>query len=225
MEKKTYGCVALGFVALATLTSCASGGESPAPAPATVTVTATAAPAPAPATVPTPTPTPKEAEEAEQATPSDSLIAEVGTALVNHGIGLTVNEAKIVKTIPINHTTYDPESSYAIFTDEKPGSGGKYLQVRTSIENTGSSSLDLTCSWPIEIFALDTRSRQYDPIEELYNLKGNPGCSSNLQPGFKDKMTYAFLVPKDAELAGLIFRDTSVGDVDFSIVRFDPTLK
>lgn len=179
-------------------------------------VTATAAPAAVP--------TPEETEEKEQATVITSPIADVGTALENHGIGLTVNESKIVKTIPINHTNYDPESSYAVFTDEKPDSGGKYLQVRTSIENTVSSSVDLTCDRPIEIFVLNTNSRQYDPIEELYNFEGNPGCSSNLQSGFKDKKTYVFLVPKDAEIAGLIVRDTSVDDVEFSIVRFDPNL-
>lgn len=219
MGINSYKHAALTFLLTISLTSCGSGAEPPTAVTTTVTATATVTATPVEAS------SPSEAEPTDQDTSSSPSIVDIGTAIVNYGVGLTVDEAKIVKSIPINSTNYDPESEFAVFIDKKPDTDGKYLQVQTTIENTGTASLDLTCSWPIEIIALDSKDRQFDPIEDLYDLKGNPECNSSLQPGFKDKMTYVFLVPMDAEVAGIIFRDTSMDDVDFSIVSFDPDLK
>ena len=54
---------------------------------------------------------------------------------------------------------------------------------------------------------IDGSGKEYDPIEELYSIPGNPECNDMLQPGFKDKTTWVYLVPKDAEISSFAFAD------------------
>lgn len=223
MGNKAFRRAVVGFAAMTVLTSCAAGDESPAPTTVTATETVTAI---ATAIAPQQTPSVPEDEPAEetveQTSGSDATIGEIGDTIENNGVSLTVAKARIVKSIEMNRTNYDSASSYARFTSEKPDKGGKFLEVQTVIENIGTVSMDLTCSFPIEITAVDTDERVFDVIDDLYSLRGNPDCNAKLQPGFTDKMTYVFLVPADVELTGLIFRDTTDFDSDFSVVRFTP---
>lgn len=57
-----------------------------------------------------------------------------------------------------------------------------------NIENIETTSIDLTCSWPIEITAAATSDRVFDLVEDLRLLRGGPDCSTKLQPAFTDKM-------------------------------------
>jgi hypothetical protein len=86
--------------------------------------------------------------------------------------------------------------------------------------------MDLTCGYPLDIKAVDTGERVYDMIDSLYEHKGNPECNAQLQPGFKDKMIYVFMAPKDADLTGIVFRDSNNEDyTDQTGVRFGKHLK
>jgi len=164
-------------------------------------------------------------EEPAEDTPADGIYS-VGQKATNFGAEVTVKKAYVAKTVPINKSGYRAGSGYDTYTDVKPDDGGKFLVVETSIKNTGKKSMDLTCGYPLDIKAGDTEDRAYDTIDSLYEYKGNPECNAQLQPGFKDKMTYVFMAPKDAELTGFVFRDTN-NDVynDYTGVRFDKPLK
>jgi hypothetical protein len=97
------------------------------------------------------------------------------------------------------------------------------VAIETHIINDGQSSLDLTCSWPIDAKLLDDRDRNFDPIDELYKFKGNPECNKQLQPDFEDAMTYVNLVPADAKIVTWVFRDVTnpSGSSNFTLVRLD----
>lgn len=207
------------------LTSCVSGsgsngdGEDPRPT-ATVTATVTATPEPQPAT-----------EDASDAEPSpaaedDEHLGEIGDAVKNHGVELTVNEAYSAKTIPMNNSNQSNDSPNAVFEDEPAPEGGKFIVVETTIDNVGSTSMDLTCGWPIEIVGVDVEEREFDEIDDLRKYQGNPRCNEKLQPGFSSEMTYVFAIPEDAEFFGMVFRDTNSADrTDYSAVLMDPPLK
>jgi hypothetical protein len=157
------------------------------------------------------------------ATPAAPPLAQVGETVSNGGITLTVTAARTVESIDMNESNFRPGSGYETYTKTQPEQGGKFVVIETHIVNDGQSSLDLTCSWPIDAKLVDDRDRNFDPIDELYKLKGNPECNKQLQPGFEDDMTYVFLVPTDAKIFGLGFRDVtnSPGSSDFTVVRLD----
>lgn len=218
-HKRSVAVLGCGFFVASILAGCApAGGENGAAATVTVTQTVTSSPS--------------ASEEADTATEveddtNDSEDAgSVGKAVVNSGVSLTVQKAKIFKTIPMNRSGYRAGSGYDKITNEKPDDGGKFLVVQTKVENVGKVSMDLTCGWPIEIQVADEEDRLFDPIDDLSDYKGNPECNAQLQPGFKDSMTYAFLLPADAKAIGIVFRDTQAEDnEDYGAVRFDAPTK
>ena len=222
MKNKVLARTVLGLAVLSVLTSCASGD---APAPVTVTETISAAPEAAGAE------TPEASAEAVQATgdvevEGNSSDGKVGQKLVNGGVTLTVTKAEIATTIPMNRSGYRAGTQLAKITHEKPEKGGKFLRVDTLIENTSKVSMDLTCSWPVDAKGVDSQEREFDKIDELYDLKGNPACNDGLQPGFKADMSYVYLLPEDADATSFIFRDPSdQTGTGYTTVTFDQPLK
>jgi hypothetical protein len=208
----------VALVAILSLTGCA-GASSPTPT-VTVTETVTAEPAV------DDDQTGAANDEGEVSEASTDGIFGVGETASNFGVELTIDKAYLAKTVPLNKSNYRQGSGYETYSDEKPAKGGKFLVVKTTVKNAGKKSMDLTCGYPIAIKAGDTENRAYDTIESLYEYKGNPECNSDLQPGFKNKMTYVFMAPEDAELTGLVFQDTNNDDYnDYTGVRFDKPLK
>lgn len=221
MRKKLFVSITICLLAVSTLSACGSAdGSEAAPATVTVTATVTAAP-PEPSSAP-----PASTENVESTEPVSEGIGEIGEIVKNHGVALTVKKAYFANTVPMNRSGYQAGSSYAKFTQEKADAGGKFVVVETTIENVGKQSLDLTCGWPIEMKLGDSDGRAFDPIDDLSDFKGNPECNAQLQPGFKDSMTYAFLVPTAATVTGLVFRDTNAEAYDdFAAVAFEPASK
>ncbi len=84
--------------------------------------------------------------------------------------------------------------------------------------------MDLTCSLPIMAKVVDAQGREFDTVESLYELRGNPECNDQLQPGFSSEMTYAFLVPEGADIRGIYFQDLNLNDGDGAVFAFDPSL-
>jgi hypothetical protein len=190
------GCISEKFQAFS-LAGCA-GTATPAPT-VTVTETVTVSPNGAEAAA---------EEEPASDIPADGVYAE-GEKASNFGAEVNVKEAYIAKTVPLNKTSYRSGSGCETYTDRKPDAGGKFLVVETSARNIG-----------------DTEDRACDTIDSLYEFKGNPESNADLRPGFKNKMTYVFMAPKDAELTGVVFQDTNNEDYnDYTGIRFDKPLK
>lgn len=201
-------------LAVATLLTGCAGSPGPTPT-VTVTETVTASP---------------EVEQVEGDPPAEekstSDVASLGEAAENFGVELVVEKASITNSIPMNRSGYRSGSGSETYTDAKPDSGGKYLVVQTTFNNIGKVSKDLTCGYALAIQAVDTEDRVFDPIDNLYEYKGNPECNAQLQPGFEEEMTYVFLVPKDAALIGVVFNDPENEDYDdYTAIRFKQNLR
>jgi hypothetical protein len=113
-------------------------------------------------------------------------------------------------------------SGYDVYGDVVPRAGGKFIRVDVTIENAGQKSMDLTCSWPIEVFAADASNRMFDPIDELDKLEGTPECNEELQPGFSSPMTYIFEVPSAADVRIFAFADTALDSQKPTFVVISP---
>lgn len=85
--------------------------------------------------------------------------------------------------------------------------GGRFVYVTTRITNKTRVGLDLTCGLPVSTRLVDSESRNFEPIDGLYLIAGNPGCNENLDPGFRDRMTWVYLVPRGAVVDSFAFAD------------------
>jgi hypothetical protein len=70
----------------------------------------------------------------------------------------------------------------------------------------------LTCSYPIATVLVDDKDRQFDTIDNLSEVRGNLECNGQLQPGFEANMTYVYMVPAGAAIAGFAFSDATEMD-------------
>lgn len=147
---------------------------------------------------------------------------KVGEPATNGGVKLTVTSATNPPTIPMMTNSMRKNSGYDVYDDIAPRPGGKFVRVDAMIENAGQVSMDLTCSWPIEVFAADAANRMFDPVDELYKLQGTPECNENLQPGFSSPMTYVFEVPETADVRIFGFADTERDPQDPTFVVITP---
>ncbi len=83
-------------------------------------------------------------------------------------------------------------------------------QVTATVANKTKNSIDLTCGWPVDTRLIDDDNANYDPVDDLYRISGNPGCNDNLQPGFAHSMTWIYEIPKTAKTNAFGFRDTDL---------------
>lgn len=192
--------LALGGCAIAPAASdsgASTANSVPSPANSRATSTPTAAEEP------------KETEEPEEPqAPADKGYSDVGEPAEQGGTQMTVTSVTTSPTVSLNQSNYRAGSGYETYTDVAAQAGGQYILVSTVVKNTGDESMDLTCGWPIEVAVYDTDARAFDPIDSLHELKDNPECNAKLQPGFEAPMNYAFMVPSDADIIALSFRDT-----------------
>jgi hypothetical protein len=173
-------------LAAAVLTAVATNGcGSPAPTSTVTVEVQTEAPTPSPTTEP----------------------KSVGEQVSNGGITLTVKAARTASSIELNESGYQPGSGYEKYTKTPAGDGAKFVVVQTHVVNNAKKSLDLTCSLPVSTRLVDDQERQFDPIEDLYKIKGNPECNDQLQPGFESDMTWIYRVPASANVVGWAFQD------------------
>lgn len=156
-------------------------------------------------------------------TPTTAPSSQVGQAVTNRGITLTVKEARAVDSIQMNESNFRPGSGYEEYTKTMPEAGGRFVMVSAHIVNNAQVSLDLTCGLPITTKLIDAQQRNFDAIDDLYKLKGNPECNDQLQPGFEADMAWVYLVPTSASVIGWGFQDSTdlSGLGEYSTVRFD----
>lgn len=205
--------IALGGVFL--LSAC-SGAPEASTATVTVTATATATAEPEGETSAEPA--------AESTADAEAQAGEVGEAVDHAGARLTVNSAEDSDTLSRNDSNYRQGSGYESYTEVPADDGGRFIVLEATVENIGKESMDLTCSWPINIKVVDMDGREFDTVDNLYELKNNPECNAQLQPGFSDEITYAFMVPEESEIIGVYFQDTNSLNANVGAVRFTPTI-
>lgn len=195
--------LALLTVCLASLTSCASPSAMPAStsvsssAPASGAVT----PTPTPTLTPTPTPTPA---------PTPTRVTGIGDVATNGGIQIKVTSAVVSPTVTLNTSGYRSGTGSETYEDVPAQGGGKYVIVEAVVTNNAKAPIDLTCSYPIDFKVFNSSSQVYSPIQELYEIRGNPECNAQLQPGFESPMTWAFLVPVKSTIDGAAFREVDL---------------
>lgn len=207
----TLTCTALALMAVA---GCGGGGDSTAAHQSQDDAAASS--------VADMTNSMKQTTEAAPSTSAVPAAAQIGQQVTAGGVTLTVTSAAPVPSISMNETNYDSSSPYAKFTNETPPAGAEYFAVATHVTNNSQVSMDLTCSYPIATKLVNAQQQQYDPIESLYKLKGNPKCNAQLGPGFSNDMTYVYMVPAGTQVLGWAFADaTTLGaESAFTAVRF-----
>jgi hypothetical protein len=136
----------------------------------------------------------------------------MGQPVVNGGIKLTITGVSTPTAVPRSGG------------DTPPRAGAKLVRVDTTVENVGKKSIDLTCGYPIRNNTYDAQKRQFDDVENLYEIPGNPVCNDNLQPGFSAPMSYIYEVPQDAEIQSFGFADSDVdAGADLSFITINPS--
>jgi hypothetical protein len=195
------------------LTGCGSdGGDSGITAPTDESTSAS--PSETPTSTPTPTPEPEPAIDNYG----------VGDRIEAPGFVMTIQKLRRADTIEVNKTMYESGSGYETWTQQKPARGGTYVVLDTLIKNNSTESMDLTCSFPVDIKVFNESFQEYDPAQSLSEMRGNPECNAQLQPGFASKMTYAFMVPKSSKIIGALVDVGLLGNEvsDPQLVALDP---
>jgi hypothetical protein len=185
-------------------------GTTPGPVPSGVPPPGPTSAGTEPATSPTRTPVAGPSNRAAGPTISQDRTAppnEVGQAVSNRGITLTVTEVKAADSIPLNETNYPQGSGYETYTDTPAGPDAKYVTIKAHIINNTDESLDLTCGLSIKTLLIDDTHQQFDPIPDLDKIQGNPECNAQLQRGSESDMTWAYRVPANTHVTRWAFED------------------
>lgn len=130
----------------------------------------------------------------------EARTGKVGDVKENAGIRMKLVSSGDVETI--GYDTCGEGCSNGIYAAKQPDSGTKYWVANVEITNTGKQPIDISCSYPVAISALDSSQQQYSPIENLYQVQGNPACNADLQPGMTSKVSYPFQIPSDTHIVG-----------------------
>lgn len=146
---------------------------------------------------------------AEPSPTQQELAPSIGEPSVSDGVTITAHSAEFTPTVSRNLSNYRAGSGYETYTAVEADQGGHFLILKTTVENTGRTAMDLTCGYPIDIVAVDDQDRIFNATKSLYEIEGNPECNSQLQPGFSSDITYVFMVPEKANILGVMFRSTS----------------
>ena len=142
-------------------------------------------------------------------TGDDVIQGEPGETVTSGGVDMKLLSAGEQATI--NYDTCGNGCISGTYGPKSPDENTKYWVATVEVTNNTKKPMDITCSYPYEIFALNSDSQQYTPIDSLYLVEGNPECNAQLQPGMTDTVTYPFMVPLDAKMVAIGFRD--VGDL------------
>lgn len=163
-----------------------------------------------------------EKEFSARADPSESAVSNsfapeisVGRTFRHLGIAITLVDVAWSFSVYLNRSGYRTGSGRDTYEEVAAGDGAKFVTVSTRVLNDAQESIDLTCGYPIANHLVDERERRFDSIGQLYEVRGNPGCNENLQPGFTSDMTWIYRVPLDASISAFEFEDVT----DFSRER------
>lgn len=203
-----------------TLTACAPGNSSDQTAAAgpsaSLATNATSSPAEATTSEPEPTPTPS------------LKIYKLKESADHEGLVIRVTAAKVSQTLLKNTSQYRPDTDMATFEEVPAKAGATYFVLTTQVTNNTKKGLDLTCGGPVQISIYNDKEQEYSPVDDLYQIKGNPECNSSLDPGFSAPMTWAFLVPAGSKMIAAGFyniNDTAAVNNDPTFIALDPNYR
>jgi hypothetical protein len=115
---------------------------------------------------------------------------------------LFVRTAPTVNFLPTDRSTPDAQPP-----TRKAKRSEHFVYVATRVTNHTRVGLDLSCGVPVRTVLVDSRNHTFEPIKGLSQLRGNPRCNAQLQPGSSDRMTWVFLAPRSTVLNALAFTD------------------
>lgn len=166
--------------------------------------------------------------QSSSSTPSPSVpVNGIGSTVTNGTITLQLIAAAEQPTIPYD-TGGEGTTTYT-YAPKAPDAGTKWWVATVNVLNNGKQSIDVTCSLPITIKAINSAEQEYDPIQSLYQVQGNPECNKGLQPGMSEQTTFPFSVPTNAKMIGLAWYDSTdlnaTANVQPSIFTTDPNYK
>ncbi|MFT8705371.1 hypothetical protein [Bifidobacterium aquikefiricola] len=136
--------------------------------------------------------------------PEISDAGKIGDTQENNGITMKLLEVGDSSTI--SYDTCGDGCSSRKYAPKEPEAGTKYWVARVEITNSGKKSIDLTCGYPLSINAISAEQQEYDRVDSLYQVEGNPGCSSSLQPEMTAQVAYPFMIPADTHIVGIVWR-------------------
>lgn len=91
--------------------------------------------------------------------------------------------------------------------DLTPAAGTKFFEADVTVTNNSKKPIDITCSAPLDIKAINDKNQQYSTIEDLFKIPGNPECNAQLQPGMASDVKYVFNMPSDTKIIALAWKD------------------
>jgi hypothetical protein len=134
--------------------------------------------------------------------PASANANQIGKSAHNLGANVTIANVSLASSI----LERDDNGN---LTNVRPSQGGRYVVVKANVLNDAKVSMDLTCGYPIADKLIDSKDRNFDAIEGLYKIDGNPECNAGLQPGFSTRMTWVYLVPPRTHVSGWSFSDVT----------------
>lgn len=156
----------------------------------------------------------EEPKTSASAKPTQEPQPSVGDTTTNKTLTLKFDKYEEPATI-----NYD-DTGAGHYQAKKPDEGMKWVAATMTVTNNGKHSIDLTCSLPVAIKAVDSQSREFDPIQSLYGVQGNPQCNSQTQPSQSKTVTYVFSVAKDSQIRGFGWYDSEDFDGDYTMSIF-----
>lgn len=179
----------LGIIALLTLTGCSTNEANPGETP---TSTASAS------------------------TSAQPHLPQAGEAVEAPGVTLTVDSVS-----EADHLMLHADGVKRGFKPEErldAPSGGRFITVATTVENTGLDSWDLTCGFALQAHIFSDEEQRFDPVGELYRILGNPECNDDVNPGFESTMIWSFAVPDGIEITHFGFADPETHYNDLTVI-------
>lgn len=142
-----------------------------------------------------------------ESTEQELVLHPIGQAVEAPGVTLTVDSVTRSDSIELYADGY--KRGYMPNETETAGDG-EYVSISTTLTNTGPAPMDLTCGFGVRAILTNTDTQAYDPIDDLSRIIDNPECNASLNPQMETKMTWTYLIPKDAELGAFGFTNPEV---------------
>lgn len=164
------------------------------------------------------------ADQSDSTEQSSTLSAAPSTAapIELPSIGSTVTNGdaaiSVLSVTSADSISFESDSLNGQYEQKPAPAGGKFVIVDSTVENVGKTSMDLTCNYPIVARVIDNEERQFDRIDYIFRVEGNPGCNKNLQPGFSAPMKWVYELPAGATPA--LFGFFTPGSQSIEEVKF-----
>lgn len=123
----------------------------------------------------------------------------IGDRVEVEGLALTIDE--VSEATEIDWYEHD---------DDHPGGtreardGGKFILVRTTVENTWNEDIQPSC-YDVDVALHGDNDAEYGPITYYGLYPENAGCGNHLGAGFDEEATYIFEIPEKVAPVGFEF--------------------